>query len=165
MVFVQFVFNFFNVGCRFVIDVMKLQLLKGFVIEKYFNFWYNFFEQCFCFCLGVDFFKVLYKFGVSIVMDVIDIVISDGIIVKIGGEKIEVDIIVIVIGLYMEVLLSMVVIVDGKFVNEIMGECYVWNGCMIEGVLNVGFLIGYIVVSWMFGVDVWIRNLIKVIKY
>lgn len=164
-VFVQFVLNFPNAGRRFVIDAMKSQLPKGFAIEKHFNPRYNPFEQRLCFCPGADFFKALHKPGVSIVTDVIDTVTSDGIIVKTGGEKIEADIIVTATGLHMEVLSSTAVTVDGKPVNETMGERYVWNGCMIEGVPNAGLLTGYTAASWTPGVDVRTRNLIKVIKH
>ncbi|KAK0732502.1 hypothetical protein B0T21DRAFT_369101 [Apiosordaria backusii] len=163
--FVQFVLNFPNAGRKFVIGAMKSQLPKGFEIEKHFNPRYNPFEQRLCFCPGADFFKALHKPGVKIVTDVIDTVTKDGIIVKTGGEKIEADIIVTATGLHMEILSATAVTVDGKPVNETMGERYVWNACMIEGVPNAGLLTGYTAASWTPGVDVRTRNLIKVIKH
>ncbi|KAK4174477.1 hypothetical protein QBC36DRAFT_39122 [Triangularia setosa] len=163
--FVQFVLNFPNAGRKFVTNAMKSQLPKGFAIEKHFNPRYNPFEQRLCFCPGADFFKALHKPGVKIVTDVINTVTSDGIIVKTGCEKIEADIIVTATGLHMEILSSTAVTVDGVPVNETVGERYVWNACMIEGVPNAGLLTGYTAASWTPGVDVRTRHLIKVIKH
>lgn len=162
--FVKFLLTFPNAGRKLLLSLTKAQLPKGFDIEKHFNPRYDPFKQRLCFSPGGDFYKALHKPNVKIVTDIIDTVTEDGILLK-SGEKLDADMIITATGLYMALLPNIAADIDGVSLNDTMNKRYVWNGCMLEGVPNAGFITGYTAATWTPGADVRTRKLIKVIKH
>lgn len=163
-VFVKVLLTFPNPIKRLIKGAMRKQLPEGFDVDKHFNPRYNPFQQRLCFCPGGDFFQALHKPNTRIVTDTIETVTPTGILLK-SGDVLEADIIVTATGLYFMIFAGISVTVDGESVNDTLGHKYVWNGTMLEGVPNSGFIWGYTAATWTPGADVRARQLIKVIRH
>ncbi|KAL1837082.1 hypothetical protein VTJ49DRAFT_4310 [Mycothermus thermophilus] len=151
-------------GRKLLLSEMRQQLPKGFDVERHFNPWYNPFEQRLCFCPAGDFFKALHRPGVRVVTDVIDTVTETGIQLK-SGAVLDADIIVTATGLYFALLSTASVRVDGEAINDTIGNRYIWNGSMLEGLPNSGMITGYTAATWTPGADVRTKQLLKVIRH
>jgi cation diffusion facilitator CzcD-associated flavoprotein CzcO len=151
-------------GRRFVIKTMRDQLPAGFDVDKHFNPRYNPFEQRLCFCPNGDFFKALHTPKAHIVTDTIATVNPTGIQLT-SGQTLDADMIITATGLYFALLSGISVTVDGTSVSSTLGQRYIWNGCMLEGVPNAGLITGYTAATWTPGADVRARQLIAVIKH
>ncbi|KXX73546.1 FAD-containing monooxygenase EthA [Madurella mycetomatis] len=149
-VFVKVLLAFPHFSRRFIMTEMRKQLPEGFDVDKHFNPRYNPFEQLLCFCPGGDFFKALHKPSTGVVTDTIETVTETGILLK-SGETLEADMIIAA--------------TDGESASDAIGQKYVWNGTMLGGVPNSGFISGYTAATWTPGADVRARQLIKVIKH
>lgn len=163
-IFVKVLLAFPHFSRRFITAEMRKQLPEGFDVDKHFNPRYNPFEQRLCFCPGGDFFKALHQPNASVVTDTIETVTETGILLR-SGETLEADMIITATGLYFMILAGIFVVVDGESVSDAIGHKYVWNGTMLEGVPNSGFISGYTAATWTPGADVRARQLIKVIKH
>jgi cation diffusion facilitator CzcD-associated flavoprotein CzcO len=139
------------------------RLPKGFDVDKHFDPRYNVLEQRLCYCPSGDFFKALHKPNTEVITDHIQTVTETGIQLK-SGQTIEADMIITATGLYLQLLNGISVFVDGARVDQTLGQRYVWQGAMVEGIPNAGLLIGYVATSWTPGADVRARQLIKVMK-
>ncbi|KAL2125580.1 hypothetical protein VTJ04DRAFT_1945 [Mycothermus thermophilus] len=151
-------------GRSYLLSEMRKQLPKGFDVERHFNPWYNPFDQRLCFCPDGDFFKALHKPGVSVVTDVIDTVTETGIQLK-SGSFLDADIIVTATGLHMALLSTATLRIDGENLNDSIGNRYIWNGAMLEGLPNAGLITGYTAATWTPGADVRTRQVLKVIRH
>ncbi|GAB1309944.1 Monooxygenase [Madurella fahalii] len=163
-VFVKVLLTFPRFSRGFITAEMRKQLPEGFDVDKHFNPRYNPFEQRLCFCPGGDFFKALHKPNARVVTDTIETVTETGILLK-SGEELEADMIITATGLYFMILSGISVIVDGESASDAVGQKYVWNGAMLEGIPNSGFISGYSAATWTPGADVRACQLIKVIKH
>ncbi|EGO53304.1 hypothetical protein NEUTE1DRAFT_73778 [Neurospora tetrasperma FGSC 2508] len=162
--FVQLLLNFPNWGRKLVVDEMRRQLPKGFDVDKHFNPRYKPFEQRVCLCPQGDFFKALCGPNASVVTDHIETVTEDGILLK-SGETLEADMIITATGLYMVLLNKIDVFVDDVRINDTIGQRYMWNGVMLEGIPNTGVITGYVAATWTPGASTRTRQFIKVIKH
>ncbi|KAL2270788.1 hypothetical protein VTJ83DRAFT_159 [Remersonia thermophila] len=151
-------------GRAYLLSEMRRQLPKGFEVERHFNPWYNPFEQRLCFCPAGDFFQALHRPGVRVVTDVIDTVTEAGIRLK-SGAVLDADVIVTATGLYFSLLSTAAIRVDGEAINDTLGNRYIWNGSMLEGMPNAGLLTGYTTATWTPGADVRTKQLLKVIRH
>ncbi|KAL1878092.1 hypothetical protein VTK73DRAFT_8053 [Phialemonium thermophilum] len=151
-----------RLGRKIVKSEMVKQLPPGFDIDKHFTPRYNLFDQRLCFCPDNDFFQALHQPHCNIVTDTIETVTETGIRTT-SGLELEADMIVTATGLYMNLMSSIPLTVDGEPV--VLGRVYAWNGMMLEGVPNAGTVVGYTTSTWTPGADVRMRSLIKVIKH
>lgn len=127
----------------------------------HFNPLYNPFEQRLCLCPDGDYFDALAQDNVEVVTDVVDTVESDGIVLK-SGRKLEADVIVTATGLYFELFNGIKPVVDGKEID--VGQRYVWRGCMLEGLPNMAFIIGYVTQSWTPGAMIMGDTAIRIMQ-
>ncbi|KAK0631335.1 hypothetical protein B0T14DRAFT_501526 [Immersiella caudata] len=148
---------------NFVREDMRKRLPKGFDVDRHFDPRYNVLDQRLCYCPSGDFFKAFHKPNTEVVTDIIRAVTETGIQLK-SGQTIEADMIITATGLYLQLLNGISVFVNGVQVDQTLGQRYVWQGAMVEGIPNAGLLIGYVATSWTPGADVRARQLIKVIK-
>lgn len=79
------------------------------------------------------------------------------------GYKVDVDIIVIVIGFCLYFLGGLIFKVDGKFIYS--GEKFVWCGFMFIDFFNMVFVIGYVILIWILGFDLMSKIVIKFLIY
>jgi len=150
-------------GKNYIRKVMRKHLPEDLDMDKHFNPRYNVFEQRLCYCPSGDFFKALKRPNTEVVTDTIETMTGTGIQLN-SGRTIEADMIVTATGLHLKLLNGVAIFIDGVQVDETMGQRYVWNGTMIEGLPNAGLLIGYIATTWTPGANIRIQQLIKVIK-
>ncbi|KAK0657954.1 hypothetical protein B0T16DRAFT_402795 [Cercophora newfieldiana] len=163
LLFTSFVQAYPNWAKNYVKKEMRKRLPKDIDVDKHFNPRYNVMEQRLCYCPSGDFFKALHKSNTEIVTDTIETVTESGIQLK-SGQTIDADMIITATGLYLRLFNGIAIFVDGTRVDEMLGQRYVWNGTMLEGIPNAGLLIGYIARTWTPGADVRTRHLIKVMK-
>lgn len=113
-------------------------------------------EQRLCLSPNGDFFKCLHggKDGqpakASVVTAAIDTVTEDGILCQ-GGQELKTDVIVTATGLKMRWGGGIAFRVDGELVSP--NEHVIWDGCMMNDVPNLMFLLGYARASWTLGAD------------
>ncbi|KAK3382192.1 hypothetical protein B0T24DRAFT_600715 [Lasiosphaeria ovina] len=162
-ILVGILLRFPSYGRRELIDGVRKRLPAGFDVEKHFNPRYAPFTQRLCFCPNSDFFKALRKPHVGVVTDTIETVTETGIRLA-SGQVLETDMIITATGLTLELLSGVAVFVDGVRVDSTLSQRYVWNGAMIEGVPNYGFINGYTAATWTPGADVRALQVIKVMK-
>ncbi|KAK4084365.1 uncharacterized protein Triagg1_845 [Trichoderma aggressivum f. europaeum] len=127
----------------------------------HFNPTYGPFQQRLCLTPDDEFFNALHRDNVEIVTDVIDTAEKDGILLK-SGRKLPADVIVTATGLYIQILSGMKPRVDGKDVD--IGQRYTWRGCLIEGLPNLVFILGYVTTTWTPGADSTTKLAIRVVK-
>lgn len=161
VIFTSFLKTYPGVAKRLLLKFMAKELPESIPVEKHFNPSYPPFEQRLGMCPDGDFFKALHKPHVDIVTDIIDTVTPTGIKTK-GGANIEADIIVPATGLRISPAGGMRVEVDGTPV--VFGDKFMWRGCMLDNVPNMGMALGYFQNSWTPGADIGIKQLIRVMK-
>lgn len=134
---------------------MGEQLPKEISTDPHFTPRYNPWQQRLCLCPGGDFFKCLHgrdgepaKAGV--VTSKIETVTEDSIFCQ-SGEKIPADVIVTATGLKMQWGGGIPFRVDGELVRP--SEHVIWDGCMMNNVPNLMFMVGYPWASWTVGAD------------
>jgi cation diffusion facilitator CzcD-associated flavoprotein CzcO len=161
--FVQVLLTYPKFGRKLVMLGMKKQLPPDIDIDTHFNPRYSPFQQRLCFCPDSDFFKALHRPNCNMVTDTIETVTENGILLK-SGTTLGADMIVTATGLYLRILGGIPINVDGQSVRDTIGERFVWNGSMLEGVPNAGSIMGYTAGTWTPGADCKARMLIKVMK-
>lgn len=125
-------------------------------------------DQCVCFVLNGDLFKVICVGCVLIVIDEIECFMLIGFQLK-SGQQFDVDVIVIVIGLKVKMFGGVCVMVDGCVVDLL--EMVLYKGMMYSDVLNFVLLFGYMNVLWMLKVELivcyvcWLFNYMCVNGY
>lgn len=112
-------------------------------------------EQRVCLSPNGDFFQCLHgKDGqsskVSIVTATIDTVTEDGIVCQ-DGQEIKTDVIITATGLKMRWGGGITFRADGELINP--SEHVIWDGCMMNDVPNLLFMVGYARASWTLGAD------------
>ncbi|KAI1810846.1 FAD/NAD(P)-binding domain-containing protein [Poronia punctata] len=124
---------------------------------------YNPWEQRLCLSPDGDFYQALREHaGTNIVTGHIDAVTETGIRMK-DGTAIEADAVVTATGLQMRLAGGIAVSVNGEKVD--WAGKYMWNGCMVEGVPNMMFVIGYVDHSWTLGAECTAQLLLRLRKH
>ena len=140
---------------------LKEDIPKDIDPDIHFNPSYNPFEQRLCMCPDGDYFKALHQDNCEIVTDTIDTVDETGIKLN-SGNRLDADIIVTATGLYLQILGGVTPIVDGKPMD--VGSQYAWRGCMLEGLPNMAFVMGYVKSSWTPGANVMAKTCVRIVK-
>ena len=116
-------------------------------------------------CPDFDFYKVLKNGEATIVTDHIERFDANGIQLK-SGKHLQADLIITATGLVLQrnaPMAGMLVDIDG--VEYIAKEHTVYEGCMLDGVPNFGFITGYFTASWTLKADIVCSYLSRVINY
>ena len=128
------------------------QLPKGVAVDPDFSPAYNPWDQRLGVCPDGDFYQALHTGRATVKTDTIDTVTSDSIKLK-SGNELKPDIIVTATGLQLGLLGKIDITVDGRPFS--VPESHAWQNCMLEGLPNVMFTLGYLDTgSWTLGADV-----------
>ncbi|KAI9899077.1 hypothetical protein N3K66_005538 [Trichothecium roseum] len=158
----QFLLHCPDLGRAVLTKEMKQSLPDDIEVNVHFNPSYDPFKQRLCLCPDGDFFKALHRDGCSVVTDTIQTVTNNGIQLS-SGRKLDADIIITATGLYFQLFGGVEPVVDGKTIN--MGDHYTWRGCMLDGVPNAAFVMGYVTQSWTPGADAMAATVARLLKH
>lgn len=140
---------------------LKAKVPRDLDVGVHFNPRYDPFRQRLCMCPDGDFFKTLHRDNVEVVTDTIDSVVPGGIRLA-SGRVLDADIIITATGLYFEIMNGIKPLVNGQPID--VGSRYTWRGGMLEGLPNMGYVLGYVVQSWTPGADVMVKLLSRVMR-
>lgn len=133
-----------------------------FDVKKHFSPRYDPWDQRLCLCPNGDFFAALKDKTASVVTDEIDHFYSDGIVLK-SGDKLEADIIVTATGLNLLSLGGIQFIVNGKEFE--LSKAFVYKGCMLSGLPNMGWWVGYTNASYTLKSDLTSYYFSRLLNY
>ncbi|KAI1093648.1 FAD/NAD(P)-binding domain-containing protein [Rostrohypoxylon terebratum] len=122
---------------------------------------YNPWDQRLCMCPDGDFFQALHKPNAGIVTGHIDTVTESSIKMQ-DGTVIDVDTIVTATGITMKLGGDIDISVNGKKMK--WEDKLIWNGCMLSGVPNMVFIMGYTTYPWTVGTDIVMRVLLRLLR-
>lgn len=134
-----------------VISAARKALPDGIAVDKHFTPRYNPWDQRMCLSPNGDFYQAIREGNASVATGNIRTITAQNQILLDSGDEIEADIIVTATGLKMQLGGGVKVLVDDVEVQT--NQRYVWRGCMIEGVPNLAFTMGYTNLSWTLGSD------------
>ncbi|KAJ3543591.1 hypothetical protein NM208_g2298 [Fusarium decemcellulare] len=126
------------------------QLPSDVPVKPHFTPRYNPWDQRLCVCPDGDFYTALRSTKASIVTDTIDEVTETEIVLK-SGQRLHPDVIVPATGLKLQFAGGIPISVDGKIVDPTTK--FTWQGCMLQDVPNMAFIIGYVNASWTLGAE------------
>ncbi|KAI1446790.1 FAD/NAD(P)-binding domain-containing protein [Annulohypoxylon stygium] len=122
---------------------------------------YNLWEQRLCMCPDGNFFKALHKPNAGMVTGHIDTVTESSIKMQ-DGTVIDVDTIVTATGITMKLGGDIDISVNGKKMR--WGDKLIWNGCMLDGVPNMIFIMGLTNYPWTICIDITIRIFLRLVR-
>ncbi|SPO27971.1 probable monooxygenase [Ustilago trichophora] len=134
-----------------VISAAKKSLPPNVAVEKHFTPRYNPWDQRVCLSPHGDFYQAIREGKASVATGNIQTINSNNQIILDSGDEIDADVIITATGLKLQLGGGVNLFVDDKPVQ--MNERYIWRGCMIEGVPNFAFTMGYTNLSWTLGSD------------
>lgn len=129
---------------------VKLQLPRGFDVDKHFTPHYDPWDQRLCVVPNGDLFKAIRKGKADVVTDHIDRFTPKGILLQ-SGEELQADIVISATGLEMLFAGGIDATVDGEEID--VPSRFVYKGMMLEGVPNMAMAIGYTNASWTLKCD------------
>lgn len=137
------------------------QLPKGYDVDTHFKPSYDPWDQRMCVVPNGDLFKSIRAGKAEIVTGEIESFTKKGIRL-IDGEELEADIVVTATGLKLQLFGGVQVSIDGEEVAP--HERIVYKGCMLDGVPNLWFVIGYTNASWTLKADLVSQYAIRVLQ-
>jgi monooxygenase len=141
---------------------VEAALPAGFDVETHFSPRYDPWDQRLCICPDGDLFRVLSDGRVSIVTDTVQGLTEAGI--ELGsGQTLAADVIVTATGLRLQALGGMQVFVDDREVSA--ADTTVYMGCMLSGVPNFTFVMGYTNASWTLRADLTCTFLTRLLAH
>lgn len=119
-------------------------------VEPHFSPRYAPWDQRLCLAPDGDFFAALREGRAQVVTDEVQGFTASGLRLA-SGRELEADLVVTATGFSLQVLGGAKVVVDGR---ELRGpELLVYRGCLLSGVPNFAFAVGYTNASWTLKVD------------
>ena len=131
-------------------------------VDPHFTPRYDPWRQRLCLDPNAAFFRAFHRPNVRLITQEIAVVTEHGIRMH-GGETVDADIIITATGHRMVLGGNIGMHVDGRDVSWV-GR-FVWNGCMLDGVPNLMFVLGYTNNSWTLGADNTAMYLIRLMSY
>jgi monooxygenase len=129
---------------------VKLQLPRGFDVDKHFTPRYDPWDQRLCVVPDGDLFKAIKKGKASVVTDHIKTFTETGLLLESGAE-LDADVIITATGLELLFIGGIELTVDGEAVD--LPSKLTYKGMMLEGVPNLALAIGYTNASWTLKCD------------
>ncbi len=171
--FVFFLLTFPAAGRRLLRWQTQKQLPPGnkVDVDVHFKPQYGPFEQRLCMSPDADFFQALRRPNCDIVTGDIETVTEEGVRVRVKTQAgqaapdvldIKADMLITATGLHVELLNGRVPLVDGVPVPA--HDRFNWRSCMLEGVPNMCFIIGYTTGTWTPGADAHFRTVLAVMQ-
>lgn len=137
------------------------QLPQGYDIDTHFKPAYDPWDQRMCIVPDGDLFKAIRKGKAEIVTGHIASFAGSSIVLT-DGTEIEADIVVTATGLAMQMLGGIELSVDGQPTQA--KDRLVYKGCMLDGVPNFAFVIGYTNASWTLKADLVSEFVVRLLK-
>jgi cation diffusion facilitator CzcD-associated flavoprotein CzcO len=131
-------------------------------VAEHFTPAYDPWTQRLCIAPEGDFLHALADGRARIVTDQIDRFVTDGVRLT-SGPVLKADVVVSATGLVLQPWGGVALSVDGEDVD--LGSCVVYRGCMLSGVPNLGFCVGYINASWTLRTELSHAFLCRVLAY
>ncbi|MEM1404663.1 MAG: NAD(P)/FAD-dependent oxidoreductase [Pseudomonadota bacterium] len=129
---------------------VRNQLPPSYDVDLHFNPPYDPWDQRLCAVPDGDYFKAVSNGAASVVTGGIERFTENGIVMT-SGASVEADIVILATGLKVKLFDGIPITVDGARVS--IPDCFVYRGCMLSGVPNFNFAIGYTNSSWTLKVD------------
>ncbi|KAI5859822.1 FAD/NAD(P)-binding domain-containing protein [Durotheca rogersii] len=146
-----------------ILKATAAQLPGDIPVDPHFNPQYMPWEQRMCVCPGGDFFAALRSGRARVVTDrIAEVTATEIRLASKGSQPLRPDVIVTATGLRLKFAGGVALSVDSEVVDPTTR--YVWRGCMVEGVPNLAFVMGYINTSWTLATDVFGRVLTRVMR-
>lgn len=156
--------------CRRAPEVAKRMLRAGLTrmlpdpaaLETDFNPRYDPWDQRLCAVPDADFFRAMRAGTAQVVTDQIARVTPTGVTLA-SGRTLEADVLVTATGLQVVAWGCIALTVDGAAVEP--GATLAYRGCLVSGVPNLAFCIGYINASWTLRADLVARYVCRLLTY
>jgi monooxygenase len=123
---------------------------------------YDPWDQRLCVVPDADFFRAMKGGTAEVVTDRIATVTPTGITCA-SGRELPADVLVTATGLALQAWGGVAVTVDGAAVEP--GETLAYRGCLVSGVPNFAFCIGYVNASWTLRADLVARYVTRLLSY
>ncbi len=137
------------------------QLPKDYDVDIHFNPSYEPWDQRMCMVPDGDLFKAIREGSADVATGHIDTFSRTGIRLT-DGTEIEADIVVTATGLAMQLMGGVALRVDGQVCEA--KDRLVYKGCMLDGVPNFAFVIGYTNASWTLKADLVSEFVVRLLK-
>ncbi|KAI7978546.1 hypothetical protein EIK77_001169 [Talaromyces pinophilus] len=148
---------------RYLILRRMQSLLRGVLpIDPHFTPRYNPWDQRLCLAPDGDFFTALRSGKADVKTGTVKTMTENTIVLD-NGEVIEADILVTATGLRISVAGGVPIKVDGEKID--VSQKFLWNGCMLQDVPNLCYVIGYINASWTLGADATALLFVRILQY
>ena len=150
---------------KLIIGEIRRQCPKDFDVDTNFTPSYGVWDQRLCLVPDGDFFTCLHAGKAFVVTDHIDRLVENGIQTA-SGEILEADIVVSATGLNLQQNFPMSTIrvdVDGVVYDS--PEHFIYRGCMLDGIPNFLFTIGYANAGWTLKSDLVSMYFCEIINY
>ncbi|KAK7973041.1 hypothetical protein PG996_007269 [Apiospora saccharicola] len=131
-------------------------------VDPYFTPRYDPWRQRMCLDPNAAFFRAFHRPNVRLITGEIAAVTDHGIRMR-DGETVDADVIITATGHRMVLGGNIGIQVDGKDIA--WGGRFIWNGCMLDGVPNLMFMLGYTNNSWTLGSDNTAMCLVRLTSY
>ncbi|WP_370618182.1 flavin-containing monooxygenase [Mumia sp. Pv 4-285] len=130
------------------------------VADAHFSPPYKPWDQRLCISPGGDLFEAIRTGRASVVTDRIDRFVDNGILLE-SGDVLEADVVITATGLSLQLLGGATISVDGAPVD--LRDTVAYRACMLSGVPNFAFCVGYINLSWTMRSDMTARLVARII--
>ena len=145
-----------------IVDMLRPLLPAGYDVDKHFTPSYTPWEQRLCLVPDADMFDAIKAGKADIVTDTISHFDETGIALN-SGEHLDADIIVSATGLELLFLGGINITVDGAALDA--PNRFVYKGCMLSGVPNMTYAMGYTNASWTLKCDLTHRYFNRLVTY
>ena len=160
---------FFQV-CRHAPSVGKRMLRAGLArvlpdpaaVDTDFAPTYDPWDQRLCVVPDADFFRAMKSGAAEVVTDRIATVTPTGVMCS-SGRELPADVLVTATGLVLQAWGGIAVTVDGAPVEP--GETLAYRGCLVSGVPNFAFCVGYVNASWTLRADLVARYVTRLLAH
>lgn len=129
---------------------------------RHFSPEYGPWDQRMCVVPDADMFNVVREGKASVVTDHIETFTEAGIRLK-SGQELEADIVITATGLSLQMLGGAEIRVDGKAQN--LNDHLMYKSVLLEGIPNIGVIIGYINASWTLKVDIATEYVCRLLRH
>jgi monooxygenase len=137
------------------------QLPEGYDVDTHFRPSYDPWDQRMCMVPDGDLFRAIRHGKAEIVTGAIERFTEKGIRLA-DGRELEADIVVTATGLKLQLFGGVDVSVDGEKVDP--HDRIVYKGCMLDGVPNLWFVIGYTNASWTLKADLVSEYVVRLLQ-
>ncbi|MFI8823799.1 flavin-containing monooxygenase [Streptomyces sp. NPDC053431] len=155
--------------CRAAPGLMRRLLIAGVraqvgthVDMRHFTPTYRPWDQRLCVVPGGDLFTALKSGRASVVTDHIETFTETGVVLR-SGEEIPADIVVTATGLRVQIAGGAELEVDGRPVTT--RDHVVYKGVMLDGIPNLGIILGYTNASWTLKADLAAEYLARLLRH